>query len=815
MRILWLLLTEKIMTKRISGMKNPMNTEMPRRVFGVLVVLLVASAVLVGAGSAGDDISSLDQTHTSGVNSVSYKEITTAGEYTLITDLTGDIVVNIPATEESKEVTITKSGNANLTGQIVIKSASKVTVQGMYFILNNSVSYVWNNEPNTIAAVNLYTDAEGVVVIMSGNTINSSDATTKETHMFKSHGPQLAGGSQFTGNIVHNVTGHAINIIGVKDSGTLTISGNTVTMNPKESGRSLFKTYDNTVTAVSDVTYVISENELNIKEGNSETTTSLVKFDNTVDSDSVSVEITGNNIDASASYYSATAKTESSKFEEFIVKDGNGNIILVENLDQVIDADTKITWNNNEATISGATTNENGNVVLPDGTKFVEEDGTSVSTSTTDVTLGSGTETDPYLISTKDQLRELANAVNGGNTYAGKYIKLIADINLNNEVWTPIGTGTNSFKGTFDGNNKVISNLKISNGDNYVGLFGRTEGAVLKNVTLKNVDITGKDSVGSLAGNVHTSPAFVENCHVKGLIKVTGNHYVGGLIGHGYLNLKDCTVTGDAGSYVTGVYQAKDLEGDTVGGLIGQVQEDSYPGWTVTNCHAKIDVTGTRKVGGLIGLAHYGTIVSDSTSSGTVTLTYVSGYSDSFDPGEGAVGSLIGVVYPTNEVTASSSSSDVIVDPAFAQSNHGDVVSAGLVGSVRDSNSNYNEQTAVDDVAVTTSTWTPSATSYEALQAAGYLKLEGMSDEFKVAEPVTPPTPSKPSSSSSSSGSSVWLTETPTQTPTPTPSETATPTDSVPTDIPVTQPTEEPSSPGFGILAALAGLGAVAVIRRK
>ncbi len=78
-----------------------------------------------------------------------------------------------------------------------------------------------------------------------------------------------------------------------------------------------------------------------------------------------------------------------------------------------------------------------------------------------------------------------------------------------------------------------------------------------------------------------------------------------------------------------------------------------------------------------------------------------------------------------------------------------------------------------------------------------------------------PVTPSKPSSSSSS-GSSVWLTETPTPTPTqtPTPSETV-PTDTVPTDIPSTQPTEEPSSPGFGILAALAGLGAVAALRRK
>ncbi len=73
------------------------------------------------------------------------------------------------------------------------------------------------------------------------------------------------------------------------------------------------------------------------------------------------------------------------------------------------------------------------------------------------------------------------------------------------------------------------------------------------------------------------------------------------------------------------------------------------------------------------------------------------------------------------------------------------------------------------------------------------------------------------SSSSSSSGSSVWLSEPATEQPTPTqtPTETATPTDTVPTDIPSTQPTATPASPGFGILATLAGLGAVAVLRRQ
>ncbi len=72
-----------------------------------------------------------------------------------------------------------------------------------------------------------------------------------------------------------------------------------------------------------------------------------------------------------------------------------------------------------------------------------------------------------------------------------------------------------------------------------------------------------------------------------------------------------------------------------------------------------------------------------------------------------------------------------------------------------------------------------------------------------------------PSSGSSSSGSSVWLQEPVAQQPTQTPTETEKPTDVVPTDIPSSQPTATPSTPGFGVLAVLAGLGAVAVLRRQ
>lgn len=88
---------------------------------------------------------------------------------------------------------------------------------------------------------------------------------------------------------------------------------------------------------------------------------------------------------------------------------------------------------------------------------------------------GSGSSADPYRISNGAELAYLADRVNGGEDFQGKYIALTADIDLGNVNWTPIGTYTNPFRGNFSGNvnngtNKpvcTISNLKISGTENY------------------------------------------------------------------------------------------------------------------------------------------------------------------------------------------------------------------------------------------------------------------------------------------------------------------------------------------------------------
>jgi hypothetical protein len=81
-------------------------------------------------------------------------------------------------------------------------------------------------------------------------------------------------------------------------------------------------------------------------------------------------------------------------------------------------------------------------------------------------THGTGTEADPYLIESAQNLAYLAEMVNGGvNQYSGKYFKLTTNIDLNNLAWTPIGdynTTSAVFKGRFDGDNHSITKLKVS-----------------------------------------------------------------------------------------------------------------------------------------------------------------------------------------------------------------------------------------------------------------------------------------------------------------------------------------------------------------
>ena len=228
-----------------------------------------------------------------------------------------------------------------------------------------------------------------------------------------------------------------------------------------------------------------------------------------------------------------------------------------------------------------------------------------------------------YLLSSAQDLQTFAAEVNAGKDFSGEKVVLTDNIDLSGIAWTPIGVKDAPFKGNFDGNGFVISNLTCELPDaEFVGLFGDLNSpAVVENVIVENATVTGKASVGVIAGGW---TGTIRNCTVRGDIYVTGNYKVGGILGDGYVSVTDCTVAGNEGSFVKGVYLETDLEGDNVGGAIGYSGEAS--GRVYSNIHVSgIDVTGTRKVGGVVGYLNYGyengmTLTQSSFSNGSVTI---------------------------------------------------------------------------------------------------------------------------------------------------------------------------------------------------
>ena len=197
-----------------------------------------------------------------------------------------------------------------------------------------------------------------------------------------------------------------------------------------------------------------------------------------------------------------------------------------------------------------------------------------------------------FYISSAEELQALAAFTNDGGTTSGRTFTLSENIDLSSVCseasgvsWTQIGQfSANCFFGTFDGNGHVISNLYINNNVENVGLFGYTSGATLKNVGLENVDITGGNFTGALAGLLGSSSS-VTNCYVTG--DVSGTSYTGGLIGETYSD-----------TLITNCYSSADVNGtNDVGGLAGHL----YDGSTTTNCFATGDVSGTSSIGGLVG----------------------------------------------------------------------------------------------------------------------------------------------------------------------------------------------------------------------
>jgi hypothetical protein len=258
----------------------------------------------------------------------------------------------------------------------------------------------------------------------------------------------------------------------------------------------------------------------------------------------------------------------------------------------------------------------------------------STQAQTPVVPAGSGTQGNPYRIS---QLGHLVWMSSNVTSSSGVYYTLQNDIDASATAGWNSGAGfapigivySTPFLGIFNGNGKVISNLSINRpSEDGVGLF-RYLGyyAVVKNLGLAGVLVTGTNQVGSLVG-INGAGSTVSNCYATGSV-TGGGECVGGLVGEN-----------DNGR-VIGCYATSAVAGDyIVGGLVGNDVG------TVSGCYATGSVTGRSTVGGLVGDIAGGAVVSECYAMGAVTgRDYVGGlvgYSSGNVSGSHATGAVTG-----------------------------------------------------------------------------------------------------------------------------------------------------------------------------
>ncbi len=179
--------------------------------------------------------------------------------------------------------------------------------------------------------------------------------------------------------------------------------------------------------------------------------------------------------------------------------------------------------------------------------------------------------------------------------------------------WTPISIG---FKGTFDGNSKIITGLVVNSTESSIGFIrSLSTYGMVKNLTLEAATITGSTSVGAVVG---LNNGAIENCHVTGASVITGSGSdVGGVVGKNSSKIsachvaKDCSVKGNSnvggiagerttGGDVIGCYALCSLEGNSyIGGIIGYANGGSY-----TACYSKCSYSSGSKIGGIVGLSN-------------------------------------------------------------------------------------------------------------------------------------------------------------------------------------------------------------------
>ena len=294
---------------------------------------------------------------------------------------------------------------------------------------------------------------------------------------------------------------------------------------------------------------------------------------------------------------------------------------------------------------------------------------------------------DVFYVSTEEHIKGLMRLVNNSiANFHGRTIILNADITLTEEH-IPIGINPISaeiFRGVFDGNNRSISNLSVSN-HQHAGFFGYVgEGGQIKNLTVNVSEITASSYAGGLAG-FYASTRPIENCIVNIQDQIRAS-YSGGLVGSaGAAIIVNSYTTGNVvGGYSGGLvgqatdtieinnsYTTGNVTGTRSGGLVGQIARGSLTSLAdvhsirISNSHSTGDVRGFFS-GGLIGLAKSRNVtINNSYTTGNISTS----------------GSEYGVSSFSGGLVGHANSEIVVISDSYVTGNVSGCISGGLTGS--------------------------------------------------------------------------------------------------------------------------------------
>lgn len=264
-----------------------------------------------------------------------------------------------------------------------------------------------------------------------------------------------------------------------------------------------------------------------------------------------------------------------------------------------------------------------------------------------------------WLIGTPAELRYFGHTVNAGNTYTGETVKLTADIDMKGYGWTPV----DHFGGTFEGNDKTISNLTVT-GKKSVAFFNNVRTtAKIQNVTFDKATVKGEH-------------------YVAVVLAWEGNETTNALI-------KNVSVTN---STVTGTVANND-NGDKIGAIAGYAVTLNIEDCTVANT----TVTGYRDVGGILGYAHKKAVVKNNTVKDSHIICDASvNYKNYTAADEYDIEAIVGEAVATAVIENNSSTGVNIVVPQ-------DVVSVGTAADLQQMLTQLTSSGAGDNVVNITS----------------------------------------------------------------------------------------------------------------